>query len=336
MTTQALISEETERLSEHEIVSAEEWLVARKDLLSNEKQLTRLRDKLAAERRALPWVQIEKEYVFDAPDGKVTLADLFDGRSQLVIYHFMFGPDWQEGCPSCSFVSDHVGGALAHLAARDVTMVMVSRAPLAKIEAFKKRMGWQFKWVSAHGSDFNADFHVSFTKDEMAQGTVNYNYTMQEFPGTRRRALASSTRTPKATSSTPTPPSDAASMHSLAHTRSLTSCPRAGTRTAWASLWNGSDTMIVTALTSSPTRTSLIGRRPRRDRPRPAAVDRRRRTCERAPLLPGQDASRRQGSSARVAMAPGRRDCQLDCSRRNPRAAPQMPAVPGGIRGGLD
>ena len=115
-------------------------------------------------------------------DGKVTLAELFAGRSQLVIYHFMFGPDWQEGCPSCSFVSDHIDGALAHLAARDVTMVMVSRAPLAKIEAFKKRMGWRFKWVSSYGSDFNPDFHVSFTKDEMAQGKVNYNYTMQEFP----------------------------------------------------------------------------------------------------------------------------------------------------------
>ena len=141
MSTQALIAEERERLSEHEIVSPEEWLVARKDLLGNEKQLTRLRDKLAAERRALPWVKIDKEYVFDAPEGKVTLADLFAGRSQLVIYHFMFGPDWQEGCPSCSFVSDHIDGALPHLAARDVTVTMVSRAPLAKIEAFKKRMG---------------------------------------------------------------------------------------------------------------------------------------------------------------------------------------------------
>ena len=172
MTTQALISEGTERLSEHEIVSLEEWLVARKDLLGNEKQLTRLRDKLAAERRALPWVKIDKEYVFDAPEGKVTLTDLFAGRSQLVIYHFMFGPDWQEGCPSCSFVSDHIDGALPHLAARDVTVTMVSRASLAKIEAFKKRMRWQFKWVSSHGSDFNADFHVSFSKDEMAQGKV--------------------------------------------------------------------------------------------------------------------------------------------------------------------
>jgi len=190
MTTQALISEGTERLSEHEIVSLEEWLVARKDLLGNEKQLTRLRDKLAAERRALPWVKIDKEYVFDAPEGKVTLTDLFAGRSQLVIYHFMFGPDWQEGCPSCSFVSDHIDGALPHLAARDVTVTMVSRASLAKIEAFKKRMRWQFKWVSSHGSDFNADFHVSFSKDEMAQGKVDYNYTMQEFPSAEAPGLS--------------------------------------------------------------------------------------------------------------------------------------------------
>ena len=188
--TQAPIAEEKERLSEHEIVSLEEWLVARKDLLGNEKQLTRLRDKLAAERRALPWVKIDKEYVFNAPEGKVTLADLFAGCSQLVIYHFMFGPDWQEGCPSCSFVSDHIDGALPHLAARDVMMVMVSRAPLAKIEAFKKRMGWRFKWVSSHGSDFNTDFHVSFSKDEMAQGKVNYNYTMQEFPSAEAPGLS--------------------------------------------------------------------------------------------------------------------------------------------------
>jgi predicted dithiol-disulfide oxidoreductase (DUF899 family) len=190
MTTELQISEETERLPEHEIVSAEEWLVARRDLLSNEKQLTRLRDKLAAERRALPWVKINKEYLFEASEGKVTLADLFAGRNQLVIYHFMFGPDWQEGCPSCSFVSDHVGGALPHLAARDVTMVMVSRAALAKIEAFKKRMGWHFKWVSSYGCDFNADFHVYFSQEQLAQGKVNYNYTMQEFPSAEAPGLS--------------------------------------------------------------------------------------------------------------------------------------------------
>jgi predicted dithiol-disulfide oxidoreductase (DUF899 family) len=120
----------------------------------------------------------------------VTLADLFAGRSQLVIQHFMFGPDWQEGCPSCSFMADHTDGMLPHLAARDVTMVAVSRAPLAKIEAFKKRMGWRFKWVSSNGGDFNADFHVSFTEKELAQGKVNYNYTMQEFPSAEAPGLS--------------------------------------------------------------------------------------------------------------------------------------------------
>jgi len=172
------------------VASREEWIAARQELLRKEKEFTRLRDQLSAERRKLPWVKLEKNYDFDAPGGKVTLAELFAGRSQLVIYHFMFGPDWQEGCPSCSFVSDHIDGALPHLAARDVAVVMVSRAPLAKIEAFKKRMGWQFKWVSSYGSDFNADFHVSFTKDEMAQGKVNYNYTMQEFPSAEAPGLS--------------------------------------------------------------------------------------------------------------------------------------------------
>src|SRR5258706_2209388 len=187
MRTNELVSERKNLRSEHKIVSRDEWISARKKLLAKEKESTRVRDQLSAERRKLPWVEIVKNYVFDAPEGKVTLADLFAGRSQLVIYHFMFGPDWQEGCPSCSFVSDHIDGALPHLAARDVTMVMVSRAPLAKIEAFKKRMGWHFNWVSSFGSDFNTDFRVSFTKEEMARGKVNYNYTMQEFPSAEAR-----------------------------------------------------------------------------------------------------------------------------------------------------
>jgi len=182
MDTTTATFENRNRILEHSIVSQEKWLQRRKELLSKEKELTRLRDRLNAERRELPWVRVEKNYLFDAPGGKVSLKELFAGRSQLVIYHFMFGPDWNEGCPSCSFVSDHIDGALPHLAARDATMVMVSRAPLAKIEAFKKRMGWRFTWVSSYGSDFNSDFRVSFTKDEMAQGKVNYNYAMQEFP----------------------------------------------------------------------------------------------------------------------------------------------------------
>ncbi len=169
-------------ISDHRVVSREQWLEARKAHLAREKELTKLHDRLAAERRALPWVRVEKDYVFDGPDGKVRLADLFGGRSQLVIYHFMLGPDWQEGCPSCSFVSDHTRGALQHLAARDVTFALVSRAPLAKIEAFKKRMGWPFNWVSSFGTDFNRDFGVSFTADEVAQGKTLYNYKVQAFP----------------------------------------------------------------------------------------------------------------------------------------------------------
>lgn len=182
MSTNATIAEPQNLTQEHKIVSPPEWLAARKKLLKKEKEATRLLDELSAERRKLPWVKLRKNYVFDSPNGKVTLADLFAGRSQLVIQHFMFRPDWQEGCPSCSFMADHTDGMLPHLAARDVSMAAVSLAPVAKIEAFKKRMGWHFNWVSSGGANFNADFHVSFTKEEMAQGEVNYNYTMQEFP----------------------------------------------------------------------------------------------------------------------------------------------------------
>jgi len=184
------MSESRDLKEKHKIVSQKEWIAARKELLKKEKEATRLRDKLAAERRELPWVKVDKNYVFDAPGGKVTLADLFAGRRQLVIQHFMFGPDWQEGCPSCSYMADHTDGMLPHLAARDVTMVAVSRAPLAKIEAFKKRLGWHFKWVSSNGSDFNSDFHVSFSKEELAQGKVNYNFTMQEFPSAEAPGLS--------------------------------------------------------------------------------------------------------------------------------------------------
>jgi predicted dithiol-disulfide oxidoreductase (DUF899 family) len=190
MSTNANMSEPQYLKREYNIVSHEEWIAARKELLKKEKESTRLRDQLSAERRQLPWVQIKQNYAFDAPGGKVALADLFAGRNQLVIYHFMFGPDWQEGCPSCSFVSDHIDGALPHLAARDVTLVAVSQAPLAKIEAFKRRMGWRFQWVSSYGGDFNADFHVSFTMEEIAQGKVNYNYTIQEFPSAEAPGLS--------------------------------------------------------------------------------------------------------------------------------------------------
>jgi predicted dithiol-disulfide oxidoreductase (DUF899 family) len=165
---------------EHRVASREDWLAARRQLLSEEKEFTRRRDALSAARRELPWVRVEKDYVFDTPNGKETLADLFDGRSQLMVYHFMFGPDWEQGCPSCSFVSDHIDGANWHLPQRDVTLLAVSRAPLAQIEAFKARMGWRFNWVSSYGNDFNRDYHVSFTKEELAKGKVYYNYDLVE------------------------------------------------------------------------------------------------------------------------------------------------------------
>jgi predicted dithiol-disulfide oxidoreductase (DUF899 family) len=166
------------------VVSREEWLAARKNLLAKEKQLTHERDALAEERRQLPWVRVEKNYVFDGPNGKVTLADLFAGKSQLIIYHLMFGPDWQEACPSCSFNMDHTDRALVHLAQRDVSFAAVSRAPYPKIAAFKKRMGWRFHWVSSNTNDFNRDYHVLFTNEELATGKVNYNFSLEAFPGT--------------------------------------------------------------------------------------------------------------------------------------------------------
>src|ERR1041384_8174956 len=158
------------------VVSPAEWVAARKEFLRKEKEFTRLRDELSRQRRTLPWVAVEKQYVFDAPGGKVTLADLFEGRSQLVVYHFMFGPGWEEGCKSCSYLADHFDGANWHLPHRDVTLVVISRAPLAAFAPYKKRMGWRFKWVSSYGSDFNFDYHVSFTPEQIKNGVLPYNY----------------------------------------------------------------------------------------------------------------------------------------------------------------
>lgn len=166
----------------HPVVSRDRWVVERKALLAREKELTRMRDQIARERRALPWVRIEKKYVFDTPDGRRTLAELFEGRRQLLVQHFMFIPGWEQGCKSCSYMADHNDGANMHLAQRDVTLLAISRAPLADIERFRQRMGWQFKWVSSHDSDFNRDFGVTFTPEEMASGEVHYNYVMQPFP----------------------------------------------------------------------------------------------------------------------------------------------------------
>jgi predicted dithiol-disulfide oxidoreductase (DUF899 family) len=164
-----------------EVVSEAEWLVARKDLLTREKEFNRQRDALSKARRSLPWVKIDKEYVFDGPDGKETLADLFDGRSQLIVYHFMFGPDWEKGCKSCSYLADHFDGANWHLPQRDVTFVVVSRAPRSEFEPYKERMGWRFKWLSSHNNDFNFDYHVSFTKEDEKKNKAYYNYRTGEF-----------------------------------------------------------------------------------------------------------------------------------------------------------
>lgn len=158
------------------IVSRDKWLEARLDLLAAEKDLTRRSDQVAELRRQLPWVRIDKSYVFDGPDGEVALSDLFDGRSQLLVQHFMLGPGWSEGCKSCSYMADHADSMVTHLAARDVTFVAISRAPYEEIERFRKRMGWRFNWVSSNASSFNHDFRVSFTQEELANGKIDYNF----------------------------------------------------------------------------------------------------------------------------------------------------------------
>lgn len=168
-------------LEQSKVVSPADWLAARKKLLAREKEYTHLRDALAVERQALPWVRVEKNYTFDTPAGRKSLADLFDGHSQLAVYHFMFGADWPEGCPSCSMIGDGIDGVLPHLLQRDVSFTAVSRAPLAKLQAFQQRMGWRFPWASAHDTTFNQDFRVSFTKEELASGKP-YNFGTVGFP----------------------------------------------------------------------------------------------------------------------------------------------------------
>lgn len=164
----------------HKIVTSGDWRTARIALLEKEKEFTRARDALSRQRRELPWVKVEKNYSFDTTSGQKSLGDLFAGRSQLVIQHFMFGPEWEEGCPSCSFWADGYNGFAVHLAHRDVSMVTVSRAPLQKLLDYRKRMGWTFDWVSSLGSDFNSDFHVSFAPEERAD--AEYNYRKNGFP----------------------------------------------------------------------------------------------------------------------------------------------------------
>lgn len=174
----------------HPVVSHEQWLAARTAFLAKEKEFTRLRDDLARQRRMLPWEKVEKAYVFDGTRGKQTLADLFEGRSQLVVYHFMFNPEGNEGCRHCSFWADNFNGIGIHLIHRDVSFVAVSRAPLAKIQAFQKRMGWDFKWVSAFQNDFNYDYGVSFRPEEIASGTVFYNYRKEPMNMTDREGVS--------------------------------------------------------------------------------------------------------------------------------------------------
>jgi predicted dithiol-disulfide oxidoreductase (DUF899 family) len=166
----------------HRVVSAEESFQTHQEHLAKEKNLTRQWDELSRQRRELPWVKVDKHYVFEGPKGKETLTSLFDGRSQLIVYHFMFGPGWDEGCPSCSMVADHINASFVHLLQRDVTPVVISRATLPEIERFRKRMGWDFHWVSSNGNDFNRDYHVSFTKEERAKSNKYYNFETAEFP----------------------------------------------------------------------------------------------------------------------------------------------------------
>jgi predicted dithiol-disulfide oxidoreductase (DUF899 family) len=178
-------------MSKHKIVSREEWIAKRKELLAKEKELTRLRVQLTQERQELPWVKIDKEYQFDGPGGKQNLSDLFEGKSQLIIYHFMFQPDWTEGCKSCSLLADHYAPSIVHLKQRDTNLVTVSKASIDKIEAFRKRMGWTFNWVSSSNSDFNLDFNVTFPGDLKDQKEVYYNYDMiSSFPSTEAPGIS--------------------------------------------------------------------------------------------------------------------------------------------------
>jgi len=184
-------------ITSHPAVSHEEWLAARREFLTKEKEFTRLRDELSRQRRELPWEAVDKEYVFEGPNGKESLAELFEGRSQLIVYHFMFGPTWEAGCPHCSFWADNFDGIIVHLNHRDVTMIAVSRAPYSKLAAYQKRMGWTFKWVSAFETDFNFDYRVSFTPEEAAQKKPLYNFGTQAPHGTEQEGVSAFYKDPQ-------------------------------------------------------------------------------------------------------------------------------------------
>jgi predicted dithiol-disulfide oxidoreductase (DUF899 family) len=177
-------------MTQHQVVSRAEWLDARRALMAKEKAFTRERDALSAERRALPWVKIDKDYVFEGATGKKRLADLFGGKSQLIVYHFMFHPDWAAGCKSCSFWADNFNSIIVHLNQRDVSMVAISRAPYPQLAAFRQRMGWSFEWLSSHGNDFNHDFAVSFTPEELKSENNNYNFGTRKFSGPEAPGLS--------------------------------------------------------------------------------------------------------------------------------------------------
>jgi len=177
-------------MSKHKIVAEKEWIAARKELLVKEKKLTHLREQLAEERRKLPWSKVEKDYLFDGPRGRESLQQLFGKKSQLVVYHFMFAPGWREGCAHCSFWADHYDAMGPHLEARNVSFVVMSRAPLPEIKPFKRRMGWRFKWVSSARNDFNYDYHVSFHPQDIKNGKVFYNYVTGPMPMTDREGIS--------------------------------------------------------------------------------------------------------------------------------------------------
>lgn len=178
----SIVHAQASSLDRPHLVTRNDWIAARKSLLAREKALTRLRDQIARERRELPWVRLEKDYAFDTLSGPRRLIELFQGRGQLLVQHFMFGPGWEEGCKSCSFMADHLDGMSAHLAQRDIALLAISRAPLAEIERFRQRMGWRFAWASSNGNDFNRDFHVSFAPEDRVGGEVHYNYHRTAFP----------------------------------------------------------------------------------------------------------------------------------------------------------
>jgi len=174
----------------HAVVSTEEWTRARKALLEKEKEFTHLREQLAEQRRALPWEMVEKEHIFEGPDGKETLPALFGDKSQLIIYQFMFAPEWEEGCPHCSFWADHYDAMLPHISQRDVSFVVASRAPLDKIKRFKQRMGWRFKWVSSAGADYNYDYQASFRPEDLKRGEAFYNYATVNMKVSEREGIS--------------------------------------------------------------------------------------------------------------------------------------------------